>query len=65
VKGRDAETPRIVAERTRQIRASVASQRLWLAADCGYSRTARPLAVERMRSLVAGARMVREELDRA
>ncbi len=62
VKGRDAETPQVVAERIRTLLRSVAPEKLWLSADCGYSQTARPLAVDKMRSLVAAARIVREEL---
>ena len=62
VKGRDAEAPVVVAERIRAALRSVAPEKLWLSADCGYSQTARPLAVAKMRALVAAARMVREEL---
>jgi 5-methyltetrahydropteroyltriglutamate--homocysteine methyltransferase len=62
VKGRDAETPEIVAGRIRECLRSVRPERLWLSADCGYSQTARGLAVEKMRSLVAGARIVRGEI---
>jgi 5-methyltetrahydropteroyltriglutamate--homocysteine methyltransferase len=62
VKGRDAETPEIVAVRIRQTLGSVRPDRLWLSADCGYSQTARGLAVEKMRSLVSAARLVRAEL---
>ena len=42
---------------------SVEPEKLWLSADCGYSQTARPLAVDKMRSLVSGARTLREELS--
>jgi 5-methyltetrahydropteroyltriglutamate--homocysteine methyltransferase len=62
VKGRDAETPQIVAERIRKTLASCAPEKLWLTADCGYSQTARPLAVEKMRSLVEAARIIRAEI---
>lgn len=64
VKGRDAETPEIVSERIRSLLRSVAPEKLWLSADCGYSQTARPLAVEKMRALVAAARTLRGELGR-
>jgi 5-methyltetrahydropteroyltriglutamate--homocysteine methyltransferase len=63
VKARDLETPDIVASRIRKLLHSVTPDRLWLSADCGFSQTARGLAVAKMRSLVAGARIVREELD--
>jgi 5-methyltetrahydropteroyltriglutamate--homocysteine methyltransferase len=62
VKARDLETPGIVAGRIRRLLESVAPDKLWLSADCGYSQTARGLAVEKMRALVDGARIVRAEL---
>ena len=37
----------------------------WLSADCGYSQTARYLAVQKMQALVAGVRIVRKELGAA
>ena len=46
----------------RKLLESVAPDKLWLSADCGYSQTARGLSVDKMRALVAGARIVREEL---
>jgi methionine synthase II (cobalamin-independent) len=36
---------------------------LWLAPDCGFSQTARALAVAKLNSLVAAARLVRAELE--
>jgi 5-methyltetrahydropteroyltriglutamate--homocysteine methyltransferase len=62
VKGRDAETPEIVTRRIRKTLESVRPDRLWLSADCGYSQTARGLAVEKMHSLVSAARLIRAEL---
>lgn len=62
VKGRDAETPGIVAERIRTLLRSVSPEKLWLSADCGYSQTARPLAVEKMQALAVAARTLRAEL---
>ncbi|CAN5827245.1 methionine synthase [soil metagenome] len=63
VKGRDTETSEVVADRIRLTLRSVSPQKLWLSADCGYSQTARPLAVAKMRSLVDAARTVRRELE--
>ncbi|HKZ92186.1 MAG TPA: hypothetical protein VJZ50_08595 [Candidatus Limnocylindrales bacterium] len=63
VKGRDAETAEIVAGRIRTLLRSVAPGKLWLSADCGYSQTARPLAVAKMRSLVEATRTMRQELN--
>jgi len=51
-----------VAGRIRRLLESCAPERLWLSADCGYSQTARGLAVAKMRALVDGARIVRAEL---
>lgn len=62
VKARDLETPEIVADRIRLLLRSVAPGKLWLSADCGFSQTARFLARQKMEALVAGARIVREEL---
>ena len=62
VKGRDAETPAIVTERIEALLRSVPAERLWLSADCGYSQTARPLAVEKMTVLVAAAKAARRRL---
>ena len=62
VKARDLETPQMVAGRIRTLLRSVRPDKLWLSADCGYSQTARGLSVEKMRSLAAGARIVRAEL---
>ena len=65
VKARDLETPEIVASRVRRLLESCAPDRLWLSADCGYSQTARYLAVQKMQALVAGVRIVRKELGAA
>ena len=61
VKGRDAETSDIVTERIETLLRSVPAERLWLSADCGYSQTARPLAVGKMGALVEAARELRQE----
>jgi 5-methyltetrahydropteroyltriglutamate--homocysteine methyltransferase len=63
VKGRSVEPPELVADRIRTLVRWVAPDRLWLAPDCGFSQTARVLAVEKLRSLVAAARIVRAELE--
>jgi 5-methyltetrahydropteroyltriglutamate--homocysteine methyltransferase len=62
VKGRDVETPEIVADRIRTLLKSVRPDRLWLSADCGFSQTARFLARRKLESLVEGVRIVRAEL---
>ena len=61
VKGRTIEPVEVVAERIRMLLRS-RPDRLWLASDCGFSQTARPLALGKMRALVAAAELVRGEL---
>lgn len=63
VKGRSLESPQTVVERIQKVLESVAPEKLWLASDCGYSQTARWLAVEKMKSLAEAARIVRQELE--
>ena len=56
------ETANDVAERIRLCLDHVPAERLWLTADCGFSALPRYLAHEKMRALVAGARIVRNSL---
>jgi 5-methyltetrahydropteroyltriglutamate--homocysteine methyltransferase len=63
VKGRSAESPEIVAERIRTLLRSVQPTKLWLAPDCGFSQSARSLAIAKLRSLAGGAAIVRGELE--
>lgn len=63
VKGRSVEPVSVVVERIYKVLESVRPEKLWLAADCGYSQTARWLAVEKMKTLVEAARQVRRELE--
>jgi len=64
VKGRSVETPELVADRIRTLLRFVEPEKLWLAPDCGFSQTARALAVGKLASLVAAAAIVRDELAR-
>jgi 5-methyltetrahydropteroyltriglutamate--homocysteine methyltransferase len=48
-----------VARRVDQVLQHVPAARLWLTADCGFSALPRHFAREKMRALVAGARLVR------
>ncbi len=57
-----AETPEEVAGRIRRALPFVAAERLLVAPDCGMKYLPRELAFEKMRAMVAGARIVREEL---
>jgi 5-methyltetrahydropteroyltriglutamate--homocysteine methyltransferase len=65
VKNTWIEPPELVAERIRRILAYIEPERLSVTPDCGFSQTARHVAVAKARSLVEGARVVRRELSRA
>jgi 5-methyltetrahydropteroyltriglutamate--homocysteine methyltransferase len=62
VKGRDVEPVEVVTDRIRTALRHCAPDRLWVAPDCGFSQTVRWLAVEKMKVMVAAAKMVREEI---
>lgn len=62
VKGRSVESSAVVAARIRHLLKSVAPNKLWLAGDCGFSQTARWLAVEKIKSMVEAAGIVRREI---
>ena len=54
----------LVAERIRQVLKYVPAERLSVTPDCGFSQTARHVAVAKARALAEGARIVRRELGR-
>ena len=54
--------PQLVAERIRLLLRYVKPEKLWISSDCGFSQTARWLAVEKMKAMVKGAAIVRKEL---
>jgi 5-methyltetrahydropteroyltriglutamate--homocysteine methyltransferase len=58
----DAETPDVVAERIRRALTVVAPERLVVAPDCGMKYLPRELAFRKLQAMVAGARLVREDL---
>ena len=58
----EAETADAVAERIRAALRHVDAERLSVAPDCGMKYLPRPLAQAKLRALVQGARMVRDEL---
>ena len=62
VKARAVEKPEIVAERIREILKHNDPARVWIAADCGFSMTARWVAREKLKAMVAGTKIVRREL---
>ncbi len=62
VKGRSLEPVEVVADRIRTALRHCAPEKLWVAPDCGFSQTARWLAVEKLKVMVQAARLVRKEL---
>jgi 5-methyltetrahydropteroyltriglutamate--homocysteine methyltransferase len=58
----DVETPEVVATRIRRALAVVPPERLVVAPDCGMKYLPRERAFRKLRAMVAGARLVREEL---
>jgi 5-methyltetrahydropteroyltriglutamate--homocysteine methyltransferase len=58
----DAETPEVVADRIRQALTVLSPDRLVVAPDCGMKYLPRELAFRKLEAMVAGARMVREEI---
>ena len=62
VKNTWIEPPELVADRLCTVLKYVDSRRVMITPDCGFSQTARHVAVAKARSLVDGARLVRESL---
>ena len=58
----EAETPEVVSDRIRRALAVVPPERLVVAPDCGMKYLSRELAFRKLEAMVAGARVVREEL---
>ncbi len=59
VKSSFVEPPELVAARARLLLKHVPAERLSLCPDCGFSQTARHVAVAKLRNLVEGARIAR------
>jgi 5-methyltetrahydropteroyltriglutamate--homocysteine methyltransferase len=64
VKNTWVEPPDLVAERLRTVLKSIDPARVSVTPDCGFSQTARRVAVAKSASLVQGAALVRRELKR-
>jgi 5-methyltetrahydropteroyltriglutamate--homocysteine methyltransferase len=62
VRNLEIEQPEQVADRIRLILDHVGPERVTLTTDCGMKQLPRPVAVGKLRSLVAGAAIVRREL---
>jgi len=60
----NVETPAVVAERIRRALPYVTPERLIIAPDCGMKYLPRDVAFGKMKAMVAGAAMVRAELQR-
>jgi 5-methyltetrahydropteroyltriglutamate--homocysteine methyltransferase len=60
----EIETPDVVAERVRKALAVVAPERLVVAPDCGMKYLSREQAFRKLEAMVAGARLVGEDLAR-
>jgi 5-methyltetrahydropteroyltriglutamate--homocysteine methyltransferase len=58
----EAETAETVADRIRRALAVVPPERLVVAPDCGMKYLPRGLAFRKLEAMVAGARLVRDEL---
>jgi 5-methyltetrahydropteroyltriglutamate--homocysteine methyltransferase len=58
----EAEAPEVVADRIRRALEVVPPERLVVAPDCGMKYLSRRLAFRKLRAMVAGARLVREDL---
>jgi 5-methyltetrahydropteroyltriglutamate--homocysteine methyltransferase len=59
----EAETPKVVAERIRAALTVLPPERLVVAPDCGMKYLPRDLAFRKLEAMVAGARLVRKDLD--
>ncbi len=60
VKNTWVEPPTLIAERLREVLRYIDPDRVHITPDCGFSQTARYIAVEKMANLVKGVQLVRE-----
>ncbi len=61
VKNTWVEPPELIAERLRLVLKHIEPERVAVTPDCGFSQTARHVAVKKAANMVAGVRMVRKE----
>jgi 5-methyltetrahydropteroyltriglutamate--homocysteine methyltransferase len=64
VKNTWIEPPEFVAERLRLVLRHIEPERVHVTPDCGFSQTARFIAVRKLASMVEGVRLVRRQLER-
>jgi len=62
VKNTWVEPPELIAERLRTVLKSIDPERVHVTPDCGFSQTARFVAVRKLKNMVDGVRMVRREV---
>jgi 5-methyltetrahydropteroyltriglutamate--homocysteine methyltransferase len=62
VKAYEIETAEEVADRIRTAIKYIPAEKLWINPDCGMGQSPRWICVEKLKAMVAGARMVRKEL---
>ncbi len=65
VKNTWIEPPELVAQRLRLVLNYIEPERVHVTPDCGFSQTARSIAVRKLASMVQGVRLVRKELGQA
>ena len=65
VKNTWIEPPELVGERLRVVLKYIEPERVHVTPDCGFSQTARYVAVRKLAGMVEGVRMVREEIEGA
>lgn len=63
VKNTWIEPPELVADRLRQVLKYIEPERVHVTPDCGFSQTARYVAVKKLASMVEGVQIVRRELQ--
>jgi 5-methyltetrahydropteroyltriglutamate--homocysteine methyltransferase len=63
VKNTWIEPPELVADRLRQVLRIVDHERVSVTPDCGFSQTARHVAVAKAKAMVDGVRIIRKELE--
>ncbi len=62
VRSLEIEAPEQVAERVRKVLKYIEPERVTLTTDCGMKQLPRPCAVQKLKAMVAGAKIVRAEL---
>jgi 5-methyltetrahydropteroyltriglutamate--homocysteine methyltransferase len=64
VKNTWVEPPELIADRLRKLFKFIEPERVAVTPDCGFSQTARHVAVQKAANMVAGVKIVRKEFDR-